>query len=862
MRDYWKGQVSASAVARRLCASGEIFNRLGRRPSSSINFVTAHDGFTMNDVVSYNDKHNEANGEENRDGTNDNRSWNCGVEGPSKDSKINALRARQLRNFLATLLLSQGTPMFVAGDEFARTQKGNNNAYCQDNEISWLDWNLAEQRKPLIKFVQKLCALRAKYPILRRNRFLTGSLDEELGIKDLTWINASGAEMSAEEWGDDLMKCFGMLIDGRSRPTGVRQRGTEAAMLIVLNSHHDLVNFTLPRIPGRRNLGPAPGYGQSASHRALQGQERRGFRHYRPLAVSFHQVGHLTMVTATGPRSWIATYRLQLHADFTLADAGKVLPYLKQLGISHVYLSPTLQATRGSQHGYDVTDPRRINEDLGGEAAWARFVASARSHSLGILLDIVPNHMAATAQNPWWDDVLCHGPYSRYCQYFDIRMPVPSRFCVHICSLARPYGEALAAGELKIEVLQGQLRVRHYDNTWPLTPASWGALMERPDPCFAQLERLTRLESPTQPHRVAYLGATEKAAQILKDFAQGNALAAAVRSLNEDKDRLDGLLQQQFYALHGWKLAGELVNYRRFFDISTLVGLSTERAEVFAAAHDRFRKMIATGEIDGLRVDHPDGLRDPLEYFQRLRALLPQGRIYVEKILDTEERLPTTWPIDGTVGYDFLSKVNRLWMSDQHSDSLTSIYADFTGHSVNLGALIREKKESTARYAFAHDMQRLSDRAIGIARQSYPTRDLSPRQIREALAQITASLGIYRTYRTAAEIDDGDRSVFEEAVRSARFARPDLDGTTFDFLLALLTKSPLNDAELAFLCEWQPADTGGHGQGRGRYDILLLRPAAVLQRSLAHRDFLGQIPRVLSLPERALAAQHAGDFHA
>ena len=151
-------------------------------------------------------------------------------------------------------------------------------------------------------------------------------------------------------------------------------------------------------------------------------------------------------------RSWIATYRLQLHADFTLADAGRVLPYLEQLGISHVYLSPCLQATRGSQHGYDVTDPRRISEDLGGEAAWAKFVANARARRVGILLDIVPNHMAATAQNPWWDDVLCHGPYSRYCRYFDIRMPVPSRFCVHICSLARPYGEALVAGELKIEV--------------------------------------------------------------------------------------------------------------------------------------------------------------------------------------------------------------------------------------------------------------------------------------------------------------------------------------------------------------------------------------------------------------------------
>jgi isoamylase len=249
VREYWKGHASASAVAQRLCASAEIFNRLGRRPFACINFVTAHDGFTMNDVVSYNDKHNEANGEEGRDGSNNNHSWNCGVEGPTKDPKINALRQRQLRNFLATLLLSQGTPMFVAGDEFGHSQKGNNNAYCQDNEISWLDWDLAEKHKPLTQFVQKLCALRAKYPILRRNRFLTGGLDEELGIKDLMWINASGAEMTAEEWGDERMKCFGMLIDGRSRPTGLRQRGTEAAMLIVLNSHHDLVNFTLPEYP-------------------------------------------------------------------------------------------------------------------------------------------------------------------------------------------------------------------------------------------------------------------------------------------------------------------------------------------------------------------------------------------------------------------------------------------------------------------------------------------------------------------------------------------------------------------------------------------------------------------------------------
>jgi isoamylase len=250
VRDFWRGEASASALAERLCASADVFNHYGRRPWACVNFVTAHDGFTLNDLVTYNDKHNEANGEDNKDGSSDNRSWNCGVEGPTDDPAINALRGRQIRNMLATLLLSQGTPMLLAGDEFARTQGGNNNAYCQDDEISWVDWDLRKKNDSLVKFVQKLCALRAKYPILRRNRFLTGQYDEELEIKDLTWINASGSEMSGEEWGDALMKCFGMLMDGRSRPTGVRQRGTEEAMLMVINSHHDLVNFTLPQCPG------------------------------------------------------------------------------------------------------------------------------------------------------------------------------------------------------------------------------------------------------------------------------------------------------------------------------------------------------------------------------------------------------------------------------------------------------------------------------------------------------------------------------------------------------------------------------------------------------------------------------------
>ncbi|MEO7775101.1 MAG: glycogen debranching protein GlgX, partial [Steroidobacteraceae bacterium] len=245
-RDFWHNAASVRDMAPKLCASGDLFNRFGRRPWACVNFVTAHDGFTLHDLVSFNEKHNEANGEDNKDGTSNNRSWNCGAEGPSADPGIIALRERQKRNMLATLLLSQGTPMLLAGDESGRTQLGNNNPYCQDNETSWVNWAPDECGVALRRFVSRLTALREKYPILRRNRFLTGYYDEELEVKDLTWIHASGREMTAKDWAEASVPCLGMLMDGRSQPTGVRQRGTEATLLLLLNGHHDVITFTLP----------------------------------------------------------------------------------------------------------------------------------------------------------------------------------------------------------------------------------------------------------------------------------------------------------------------------------------------------------------------------------------------------------------------------------------------------------------------------------------------------------------------------------------------------------------------------------------------------------------------------------------
>src|SRR5687767_9727987 len=211
VRDYWRGEANPGALAPRLCGSPDHFHRRGRQPWASVNFITAHDGFTLNDLVSYNDKHNEANGEDNRDGHSNNHSWNTGAEGDTSDPEIIALRERQKRNLLATLLLSQGSPMLLAGDEFGHTQKGNNNAYCQDNELTWLDWT--EQRnadKDLTRFTRRLIQLRRDYPMLRRARFLVGVHNEDLGVKDVTWIDPRGEEKTQESWGDPGERCFGM----------------------------------------------------------------------------------------------------------------------------------------------------------------------------------------------------------------------------------------------------------------------------------------------------------------------------------------------------------------------------------------------------------------------------------------------------------------------------------------------------------------------------------------------------------------------------------------------------------------------------------------------------------------------------
>ena len=251
VRSYWRGEAVLPELATRLSGSEDKFNHRGRRPWASVNFITAHDGFTLHDAVSYNEKHNDANGEGNRDGTSDNRSFNHGVEGPTDDLAIIETRERQKRNMLATLFFSQGTPMLLAGDEFGRSQQGNNNAYCQDNEISWVDWDGRTDRdRALTAFTTKLIALRRTLPVLRRQRWLDGKWNEALQVRDVTWLGCNGETMTSEQWNDENTRCIGMLVDGRAQMSGIQKRASDATLLIVVNASAELVSFTLPDIQG------------------------------------------------------------------------------------------------------------------------------------------------------------------------------------------------------------------------------------------------------------------------------------------------------------------------------------------------------------------------------------------------------------------------------------------------------------------------------------------------------------------------------------------------------------------------------------------------------------------------------------
>ncbi len=501
-----------------------------------------------------------------------------------------------------------------------------------------------------------------------------------------------------------------------------------------------------------------------------------------------------------------ATYRLQLHADFGFDDAAAIADYLEELGVSHVYSSPYLQAAPGSKHGYDVVDHHKVNEELGGGEAHDRFSRRLGACNLGQVLDIVPNHMAiAGRRNRYWWDVLENGPSSRYSSYFDIdwqshEEKLRNKLLVPI--LGDHYGRAISRKEIQLQRRGGDFFVKYFDNELPAAPKSLPPIFKEAakntgSEYLAFLaDSLAGLPSPTatdeasvtQRHRDK-----EVIGKLLERLLSevpfiAEAVDSAMKEFNNDPDKLDSILELQNYRLAFWRTAQEDLGYRRFFDVNTLVGLRVEDPRVFADTHALILNWLREGVLDGIRVDHPDGLRDPHRYFARLREQAPDVWIVGEKILEPGEKLRPEWPIDGTTGYEYLNEAGGLFVDRSQEQAMTNVYADFTNEPTDYAAVCRDKKHLVLRDLLGSDVNRLTTLFAEVCELHRNHRDYTRQEISRALRELVACFPIYRTYVVPerSEIADDDRRYVDEAIEAAKKHGPDIDPDLFDFLRDVL----------------------------------------------------------------------------
>jgi (1->4)-alpha-D-glucan 1-alpha-D-glucosylmutase len=513
-----------------------------------------------------------------------------------------------------------------------------------------------------------------------------------------------------------------------------------------------------------------------------------------------------------------ASYRVQFHPGFGFDDAAKLTSYLSELGITHLYCSPYLQSAPGSPHGYDVMNPRGVNVELGGAEARARMCAELHHNRMGQILDIVPNHMAIGAPgNPWWWDVLENGPSSSYARYFDVDWEPPEarlRNSVLLPVLDAQYGRVLEAGEIQIAREGAAFVVRYHAHKFPMAPRSLPVLFEaaarrcQSDELAFIAQALSELPAPTA---VDYASLRRRrrdkavldklTARLLQESSQcAAALDQVVEETNHDLAALHALLERQNFRLAYWRAAGRDLGYRRFFDINTLVGLRMEDPHVFADTHELVLNWLASGELDGLRIDHIDGLRDPTQYLERLRAASPESWLVVEKILEGDEELAESWPVDGTTGYDFLNQVLGIFIDPTAEKSLTQLYQDFTGETADFETLAREKKNLIMREVLGSDLNRLTALFVDICEQQPRYRDFTRHELHEALKAVAIRLRVYRTYvRSDRENAPADIGYIHEAVMLAKEDRPDLDHELMDFLgeILLLRSTGQLESELA-----------------------------------------------------------------
>src|SRR5258707_3630103 len=544
-----------------------------------------------------------------------------------------------------------------------------------------------------------------------------------------------------------------------------------------------------------------------------------------------------------------STYRLQFNKDFTFQDATKLLDYLSDLGITHLYASPILRSRPGSTHGYDVIDPARLNPELGTEADFLLLQNELRNRGMGLILDIVPNHMSSSSENSWWMDVLEHGTESAYASYFDVDWHPPSRTLdgkVLLPVVGRPFAEVLEGGEFKLVFSDGRLFVQYFESLFPLAPGTYRGILGK------NIEKLrdkigegstayqeysgivaafAELPSPATvkageagDKRLRFEGLRERLRQVVNGNADVESFLRErlIEFAGQANDPasfspLERLLAEQFYVLSYWQNVNEEINYRRFFTITDLVGVRVEDSRVFEATHALITRLAGQPPVDGLRIDHIDGLRDPLAYLNRLREQLSNDpaptreiSMFVEQILGRRERLQREWLASGTTGYDFLNALNGAFVDPKGAKCIEEIYDRFVGKNLIHADLLYQKKKLVMSTLLGVEMRSLAHQLILLADKDRYARDLSRSDLTQALFESTAHVPVYRTYTRNLEVAREDAKVIEQAIQEARTRKFYLQPAHFDFIgdvLLVRNRSHLlpdqREARLNFVMRWQ-----------------------------------------------------------
>src|SRR6266576_692888 len=552
-----------------------------------------------------------------------------------------------------------------------------------------------------------------------------------------------------------------------------------------------------------------------------------------------------------GTRIPVSTYRLQFNPQLRFSDAKALIPYLYSLGITDLYASPLLQAKRGSPHGYDVTDPSHLNSELGSDEDFDAMVAELHAHNMGLLLDIVPNHMAASGENPWWMDLLEDGPRSAFASHFDVDWHPPSRSLenrVLLPILGKPYADVLEGREISLTYGQTGFFLNYFDFTLPVAVRSYARILGY------RLDRLQRTLGVESPELQEFQGILAAVAQIpspasapletagesrqhretikerlwrlytstpeVRRFVDGNVrLFNGKRGTPSSFLLMDQLLSEQAYELAFWRTANEEINYRRFFTISELVGVRIEDPVTFEAEHAVVLRLASKGMVTGFRIDHIDGLRDPLGYLRRLQERLHAGQnngrskdfyVVVEKILSKGEGLPAEWPVHGTTGYDFMNALNGLFVDGSNLPTLEKAYAQFISERIQYSDLAYRKKKQVMDSLLSVEMRTLGRYLSVLAEQDRYARELSRDELTRSLVETTACLTLYRTYIRGFEVKQQDKVAIENAVSEAQRRNSSIAPEYFRFLLEVLLLRPgshllpeQREARLAFVMAWQ-----------------------------------------------------------